>query len=291
MTLQGTYTALITPFQSDLELDKESLIRMIDLQIKAQVEGIVILGTTAEVATLSLEEKKYIIETTVAQCKGTPTKVMVGAGTNYTKTTIEQIQLFEKMGVDSFLLITPYYNKPPQEGIYNHFAEAAKASFLPICLYNIPGRTSVNMEAETVSKLMDIENILSIKEASGNFTQINSILAAAKEKKNSFTVLSGEDSLIAPMLSIGCKGVISATANIAPKQVKELIDTQNTKLHFQLLPLFKAMSLSTNPIPIKHMLFSKGLIHTPLCRSPLCPMDEKGAEFLTHFIKTNPQTQ
>ncbi|MCS7280143.1 MAG: 4-hydroxy-tetrahydrodipicolinate synthase [Desulfobacterota bacterium] len=287
MELKGVFTAIVTPFR-DNKVDEESLKRLIEFQIENGVDGIVPCGTTGEAPTLTYEEHEKVIELTVKFVnKRVP--VIGGTGSNSTHEAIELTQAAKRVGADMCLLTTPYYNKPTQEGLYRHFKKVAEEVDIPIILYNIPGRTGVNMAPETVARLAEIPNIVGIKEASGSLTQAAEIYRLTKGK---FAILSGDDNLFLPIMSVGGTGVISVASNAMPNRVKELYEAflvkkdveKAIRLHAELLPFFQALFVETNPIPIKEILFFMGMIEREL-RLPLCPPSEKTSKYLEEISK------
>ena len=248
----GSLVALVTPF-AEGEIDFETLRELVNFQIQSGTDGIVPVGTTGESPTLSHEENKQVIKVVVEEVAGR-IPVIGGTGSNSTAEAIELTRFAKEIGADGSLQVLPYYNKPTQEGLYQHFAAIAGEVDLPMILYNIPGRCGVNMEPRTIVKLAEIENIVGIKEASGQLDQVSQIAVSC-----SLTILSGDDSLTLPIASVGGKGVISVVANIVPTDVKAMTDAildgdfaTARQWHNKLFPLSKALlSLATNPIPIK----------------------------------------
>ncbi|TDJ01174.1 MAG: 4-hydroxy-tetrahydrodipicolinate synthase [Candidatus Dadabacteria bacterium] len=255
--IHGSMVAIVTPFRNG-KIDEKALKDLIEFQIKNGTHGIVPCGTTGESPTLSHEEHEYVIELTVnAVAKRVP--VIAGTGSNSTKEAIRLTRFAKEIGADATLLVVPYYNKPTQEGLYLHFKQIATQVNIPIILYNIPGRTGVNMTPETIARLAgDFKNIIGVKEATGSIPQASKILhLCAKD----FLLLSGEDSINLPLLAIGGRGFITVTANIAPKDVADLYNHFNNgefekarDLHYKLLPLNEALFIETNPIPVKAAL-------------------------------------
>jgi len=273
---KGAITAIVTPF-SNGEVDWKSYEKLIKFQIKGGINGIVPCGTTGESATLSYEEHNKVVELTVKfVAKKVP--VIAGTGANSTEEAIELTEHAKKVGADASLQITPYYNKPTQEGLYRHFKKIAETIDIPIILYNVPGRTGVNLLPETVVRLSKIPNIVGIKEASGNINQVTEICKNVTKK--GFTVLSGDDSLTLPILAVGGKGVISVASNIVPSKVAKLVsfylggETENAvKLHYELYDLMQSLFIETNPIPVKTALYLMGMIKNEF-RLPLCEISE-----------------
>ena len=278
---EGVFVAIVTPFKNG-NIDEEALQRLIDYQIAGGVNGIVPCGTTGESATLNHEEHDQVIRIAVDACKGKVT-VLAGTGSNSTHEAIELSQRAKKVGADGLLQITPYYNKPNQEGLYQHFSSIAGNVDLPIILYNVPSRTSVNMVPETVVRLSKIKNIVGIKEASGSLQAISKIINNCEDD---FTVLSGDDPLLFPILSIGGKGVISVTANILPHSVAMLCSyVENNEFenarsqHYRLMDINEALFIDTNPVPVKAALHLMGKIENEL-REPLVELSNDHLETL-----------
>ncbi len=253
--LEGNFVALITPLDKNLEVDEDGIRKLVDLQIKNGIHGLVPMGTTGESATMSHPEHRKIIDIVVDQAKGR-VPVMAGTGSNSTAEAIGLTQYALNAGADASLLISPYYNKPTQRGLIHHFTKVAEsAKELPICIYNVPGRTGRNVEAATTIKLSKIKNIVAIKEASGNVGQIMDIINGTDED---FTVLSGDDSLTYTICTLGGKGVVSVASNVATKLVSEMCEKLLAndfigarKLHYKLLDLFGILFIETNPGPVK----------------------------------------
>jgi len=255
--IHGSMVAIVTPFRNG-KIDEKALKDLIEFQIENGTHGIVPCGTTGESPTLSHEEHEYVIELTVnAVAKRVP--VIAGTGSNSTKEAIRLTRFAKEIGADATLLVVPYYNKPTQEGLYLHFKQIATQVNIPIILYNIPGRTGVNMTPETIARLAgDFKNIIGVKEATGSIPQASKILHLCA---TDFLLLSGEDSINLPLLAIGGRGFITVTANIAPKDVADLYNHFNNgefekarDLHYKLLPLNEALFIETNPIPVKAAL-------------------------------------
>lgn len=250
----GSMVAIITPFDRDGRFDEETFRKLIEFQIENGTDVIVPCGTTGESATLDHAEHKRVIKSCIEQVnKRIP--VLAGTGSNATTEAIELSQDAKTMGADGVLLISPYYNKPSQEGVYRHFKAIAENVAIPQVLYNVPGRTGMNMTADTTIRLAAQPNVVGIKEASGDLTQVSQIIAEAGEKIN---VISGDDFLTLPMMACGGKGVISVTANIMPGEVKALVTAVNEnrydnarKMHLDLLELHQSMFVETNPVPVK----------------------------------------
>jgi 4-hydroxy-tetrahydrodipicolinate synthase len=283
---QGSIVAIVTPFKNG-RVDEETYRRLIEFQIRSGTSAIVPCGTTGESATLSFEEHHRMIQITVeAVRKRVP--VIAGTGGNSTSEAIELTAHAKKVGADATLQVAPYYNKPTQEGLYRHFKAIAKAVPLPQVLYNIPGRTGVNMLPATVARLAELSEVVAIKEASGDLGQMAEVVRLAGRK---ITLLSGDDNVTLPVLAIGGKGVISVVANIAPKDSAKLVAAwqggkidQARKLFYKLLPLCQAMFYETNPIPVKTALSLMGKIDGEM-RLPLCPMAQVNMEKLKAALK------
>lgn len=283
--LKGTSTALITPFTND-EIDFSALEKLLDFQLNGGVDSLVVLGTTGEPATLTRNEKIAVVSFVVNHVKG-KLPIIVGAGANSTATTIENAKLYTDLGADGLLMVTPYYNKCTQTGLVEHFTKVAEKTSLPIILYNVPGRTGVNMLPETFQVLQDVDNIVAVKEASGNMEQIEEYLRISKGKAD---VLSGDDGLTVPIMAMGGKGVISVASNILPKYVstmtKSVLDGDlNTAVNMQLklLPLIKALFQEVNPIPVKMGAEILGLCSSSL-RLPLTKLTDKNTALLKGLL-------
>jgi 4-hydroxy-tetrahydrodipicolinate synthase len=258
----------------------EALRENVRFQIENGVHGLVPLGTTGESPTIKEEERKLIIKTVVDEVNG-KIPVIVGTGTYSTEEAIRLSKEAQDLGADGLLVVAPYYNKPTQEGLYLHFKAISEAVDLPIIVYNIPGRTGVNVEVQTLVRLSQFNNIVAVKEASGNLAQVMDIIEALGDR---ITVLSGDDNLTLPIMALGGKGVISVISNLLPKPLVELVESalkgdfkKAKELHYHLLPLFKAVFIETNPIPIKTMMNLVGMKAGP-CRLPLCNMQPHNLE-------------
>jgi 4-hydroxy-tetrahydrodipicolinate synthase len=281
---QGSIVALVTPFK-DGKVDEEKYRELIEFQIKNGTDGIVPCGCTGEAATLAHAEQERTIKVAVETVNGR-VKVIAGTGSNSTEEALGLTRAARKAGADGALLITPYYNKPTPEGQFRHYERIAKSVDIPVVLYNVPSRTGISMLPSTVARLAKIENIVAIKEASGSLDQVSQILGLCD-----ITVLSGDDSLTLPMMAVGAMGVISVAANIVPAGVAEMTGAflkgdlaAARRLHFQLLPIFKAMFIETNPIPVKTSLKMMGMLNGEL-RLPLCPMTEENEKKLKAVLK------
>lgn len=277
--LRGCATALVTPFTSTGAIDEPRLRDLIDYQITGGVRVLVPCGTTGESVTMSDEENRLVIRTTIELARGRA-KVIAGTGSNSTTVTIQRSQIASELGVDGVLTVAPYYNKPTQEGLYAHFrAIAESVGDLPVVIYNVPGRTSSNISADTTLRLArDVENIVAVKEASGNLSQIMEILRGRPE---GFRVISGDDSLTLPLIVLGADGLISVASNEAPGMMSRLNDLalagkweEARALHYRLLPLMEGNFIESSPGPVKAGLALMGLIEENL-RLPLVPVQEK----------------
>ncbi len=285
--VQGSMVAIITPFDNEGNFDEESYRQLIEFQIENGTDVIVPCGTTGESATLSFDEHPRVIKACIEQVnKRIP--VIAGTGANNTAEAIHLSKNAKAMGVDGLLLVCPYYNKPSQEGIYLHYKKLAEEVALPQVLYNVPGRTGINMTAATTCRLAEIENIVAIKEASGDLIQASEILAKAGDK---IDVISGDDFLTFPLMACGAKGVISVTANIAPAQVKQMVTaatngdyTSARQLHLELLELHQAMFIEANPVPVKTSASLMGLCGDHV-RLPLSPLQAANREKLRTILK------
>ena len=283
---QGSIVALVTPFKQG-ELDEKALRDLVEFHIAEGTDAIVPCGTTGESATLSHEEHCRVIEIVIDQAKKR-VPVIAGAGSNSTKEAIFLTEHAKKSGADAVLSITPYYNKPTQEGLFQHFKTIAEHVDIPMVLYNVPGRTGVNMLPETVVRLSKIKNIVGVKEASGSLDQAGAII---QHTDDSFDVISGEDSLTFPMMAMGAKGVISVVANVAPKKMAQMCKAvlnnnmlEARKLHYELLDLSKAVFYETNPIPAKKAVYLMGLMENEI-RLPLVEMTKENTEKLKKVME------
>jgi 4-hydroxy-tetrahydrodipicolinate synthase len=274
---KGSMVALVTPMQADGSLDKKSFVELIEWHIDAKTDAIIVAGTTGESSTLDNDERNELIKLAITAVKGR-IPVIAGTGTNSTKTTIEHTQAAEALGADAALIVTPYYNKPTQNGLYEHFKEVADNTNLPIILYNVPSRTACDLLPETVERLAKISKVIGIKEATGKIERVQDIL---KRCPKNFFVFSGDDATALELMLEGGHGVISVTTNVAPHQMylmceaalsgdKELAE----KINAELMPLHQKLFLEANPIPTKWVLQEMGLISTGI-RLPLTQLDPK----------------
>ncbi|MDR3358695.1 MAG: 4-hydroxy-tetrahydrodipicolinate synthase [Desulfovibrio sp.] len=287
MRFSGVLTALVTPFKNNA-VDEETCAALIERQIRAGIHGLVPCGTTGESATLTHEEHEQVIEICVAVTRGR-VPVLAGAGSNNTSEAVRLTRFSQKAGADGALLITPYYNKPTQEGLYQHFKAIAEAVEMPLVPYNVPARTGCNLLPPTLSRLArDFPHIVGVKEATGDMSQGSRILEACPE---SFDVLSGDDFTALPLMALGGKGVISVTSNVAPDRMVAMcaaVADGNmpgaARVHHALFPLHEAMFMETNPIPAKTALALMGLMREEM-RLPLCPLSKSGREALIAVLK------
>jgi 4-hydroxy-tetrahydrodipicolinate synthase len=272
--LRGCGTALVTPFKTDESIDEGALRRLIEYQIDGGVDFLVACGTTGESATMTDDEQARVIEITLETAAGR-VPVVAGAGGYNTREVIEKIHRYAALGADAILSVTPYYNRPTQEGLFRHYRAIAEASSLPIILYNVPGRTGCNLEPATVERLSHWVPIIGIKEASGNISQIGELASLLDE---SFKLFAGDDSVVLPVAAFGGIGVISVASNLLPKAVRDLCHAsiggrydEARRLNRQLTPVFKALFIESNPIPVKAALAMIGMIEE-IYRLPLVPM-------------------
>jgi 4-hydroxy-tetrahydrodipicolinate synthase len=283
----GTYTAIVTPFRGG-QLDEAALERLIKFQIKGGVDGIVPVGTTGESPTVNYEEHIQIIAWSVKYAAG-KVKVLAGTGGNSTTEAIYLTQAAEKAGADGSLQVAPYYNKPTQEGLFQHFKAIAKVTKLPIMLYSIPGRCGVEIAVDTVKRLAhDCKNIIGIKEAGGSCDRVSQLRAVLGPK---FEIMSGDDSLTLPFMSVGANGVISVASNVIPKEVSQMVNAfargdarKAGALHTRYYPLFKDLFIETNPTPVKAALAMMKMVDEDY-RLPLVPMNPKNWETLRTTLK------
>ncbi|MDD5504686.1 MAG: 4-hydroxy-tetrahydrodipicolinate synthase [Candidatus Omnitrophica bacterium] len=285
---KGSMVAIVTPFKKKAkEIDEDSLKDLVEFQVKNGTSVIVPCGTTGESATLSMEEHERVIDVVIAAAKGR-VKVMAGTGSNSTSEAIELTRHAKIAGADAALIITPYYNKPTQEGVYQHFKALSDEVDIPLVVYNIASRTGVNITADTMKRLAALKNVVGVKEASGDLNQMSEIRSLCGKD---FDLISGDDSLTLPILSIGGCGVISVVANIIPKDVSDMVsafeknDIETARaLHYKMLPVVKAMFIETNPIPVKTAMSMMGMIE-PGLRLPMCDMSKTNKDRLSAVLK------
>ncbi|MDR0749006.1 MAG: 4-hydroxy-tetrahydrodipicolinate synthase [Tannerellaceae bacterium] len=274
INLKGMGVALITPFKENESVDYDTLAKLTDYQLQNGTDYLVVLGTTAETPTLTEEEKNKILHLIVTKVRGR-IPVVVGVGSNCTRSAVEKLKHADFDGVDAILSVTPYYNKPSQEGLYQHYKAVSEATRLPVVLYNVPGRTGVNMTAETTLRIArDCKNVIAIKEASGNITQMNDII---KNKPANFNVISGDDGITFPLITLGAIGVISVIGNAFPREFSRMVrlalagDYDSArKIHHSFTELFDLLFVDGNPAGVKSMLNAMGYIENKL-RLPLVP--------------------
>lgn len=283
----GTYTAIVTPFREG-KLDEKALLKLIRLQIQGGVAGIVPVGTTGESPTLDYEEHIRVIELAVKAADGR-VEVVAGTGGNSTREAVYLTREAAKVGANASLQVAPYYNKPTQEGLYQHFKEIASATRLPLMLYSIPGRCGIEIAVDTVSRLAgECRTVVAMKEAGGTPDRVSQLRRACGAK---FSILSGDDSMTLPFLSVGAHGVVSVASNVAPGRVSRMVkaflggDVAGArKIHDALYPLFKDLFVETNPVPVKAALAMMGLIAEEY-RLPLCPLSAKSREILAATLR------
>lgn len=288
MKLRGTITAMVTPFING-ELDEEGFASNVNYQIEQGVSGILPLGTTGEASTLSSSEQGRIITIAVEKAQGR-VPVWIGTGSYCTRQTIEKTKRAKDLGADIALIVTPYYNRPTQEGIFRHFEAITAAVEIPIVVYNIPGRCSTNIETATLRRIADLPNVVGVKEASGNINQASDMIYTIAENHPNFSVLSGDDALTLPMMALGAVGVVSVVSNLMPARIVALVEAIERgdyelarTLHYQLLPFYKAAFIETNPIPIKTAMQLCGM-PSGECRLPLSPMAPENVEILRSLV-------
>jgi 4-hydroxy-tetrahydrodipicolinate synthase len=287
MRFEGVYTAIVTPFAADGSVDWKALRRLVDFQIEAGVAGLVPVGTTGESPTLDGAECREVIRVTVEQARGR-VPVIAGAGSNSTAEAVHYAKDAKEAGAQATLQVTPYYNKPTTDGILQHFRAVADAVDLPLVVYNIVGRTGKNIENPVMLELAKHPRIRAVKEASGDVNQMMDLIAA---KSADFAVLSGDDNLVYPLMALGGAGVISVASNIVPDRMVAMVGAllkgdfpAARRMHYELLPLFRAMFIETNPIPVKAALAMKGMI-AETYRLPMCPLAPKSRERLASVLK------
>ncbi|OQX80595.1 MAG: 4-hydroxy-tetrahydrodipicolinate synthase [Candidatus Omnitrophica bacterium 4484_70.1] len=285
---EGSIVALVTPFTKDEAIDEERLRFLINWHIENETDAVLVCGTTGESATLTHREHKEVIKIAAEEAKGR-IPIVAGVGSNSTREALELGEFAKTVGVSSLLVITPYYNKPTQEGLYQHYKKIVTTVKMPVIIYNVPSRTGVNILPETVARLSkEFKDIVGIKEASGCLDQITKLMNLVERR---FVLLSGSDEITLPILSIGGRGVISVVANIEPKKVHRLVTTflngkleEAREIQLYLYDLIKALFIETNPIPVKTALFLMGLVEA-VWRLPLCPMNESNKEKLRSVLK------
>ncbi|MGE0075675.1 MAG: 4-hydroxy-tetrahydrodipicolinate synthase [Sphaerochaetaceae bacterium] len=280
--VQGVFTALVTPFNKDGSIDLGAYKALIEFQITQGIDGLVPVGTTGESPTLDAKEKELLIQVAVEMAdKKIP--VIAGTGANNTKTAIEATRRAKDLGADMTLQVAPYYNKPSEEGLYRHFTTIADEAALPVVLYNVPGRSSVNMSVSLLLRLAQHPGIVAVKEASGSMSQIEDLL---NKRPTTFSVLSGDDALTLPMVACGAQGIISVASNMFPKEMVDMTHAalagdmrKSLRIHNHLYPFFVNQFIETNPVPIKTYMASKGMMEE-VFRLPLCELREQNRKTL-----------
>jgi 4-hydroxy-tetrahydrodipicolinate synthase len=281
----GTFTALVTPFRNG-EVDVEALEGMVEFQIQHGVSGLVPCGTTGETPMMSEAEDRVVVETVVRVANGR-VPIVAGTGSNSTDMAIKYTRMAQEVGADGSLQVAPYYNKPTQEGLFRHFAAIAESTDLPLVLYNIPGRTGVTISAETMARLAEIPNIVGVKDSTLSMNMVADVISLCGED---FAVLSGDDPMTLPLVALGGRGVISVASNVAPGAVSEMVGAllegdweRGRELHYELLPLFRALFVETNPIPVKTAASLLGLCSDEM-RLPLVPMEGENLRVLQETL-------
>ena len=281
----GTFTALVTPFRNG-EVDVEALEGMVEFQIQHGVSGLVPCGTTGETPAMSEAEDRVVVGTVVRIANGR-VPIIAGTGSNSTDMAIKYTKMAQEVGADGSLQVAPYYNKPTQEGLYRHFAAIAESTELPLVLYNIPGRTGVTISAETMARLAEIPNIVGLKDSTLSMNMISDVIRLCGEE---FDVLSGDDPMTLPLVALGGRGVISVASNVAPGAVSDMVRAvlegdweRGRELHYELLPLFRALFVETNPIPVKTAASLLGLCSDEM-RLPLVPMEGENLRALQETL-------
>jgi 4-hydroxy-tetrahydrodipicolinate synthase len=281
----GTFTALVTPFRNG-EVDVEALEGMVEFQIQHGVSGLVPCGTTGETPAMSEAEDRVVVGTVVRIANGR-VPIIAGTGSNSTDMAIKYTKMAREVGADGSLQVAPYYNKPTQEGLYRHFAAIAESTALPLVLYNIPGRTGVTISADTMARLAEIPNIVGVKDSTLSMNMISDVIRLCGEE---FDVLSGDDPMTLPLVALGGRGVISVASNVAPGAVSDMVRAvlegdweRGRELHYELLPLFRALFVETNPIPVKTAASLLGLCSDEM-RLPLVPMEGENLRALQETL-------
>lgn len=291
MNFEGTYVAMVTPFTKDEEIDEEGFRSNINYLIDKGVTGLLGAATTGESATLTHAEHEKVIEILVDEVDGR-VETLAGAGSNSTKEALDLVHFSEEIGADAALVITPYYNKPQPHGLVDHFKTVAENSDIPIIAYNVPSRTGINMDIDTIVEIAKIDNIDAIKEASGSIEKINDLYKSLLNEglEDDFNILSGEDSLTLPIMSLGGTGVISAAANVDPTRMVLMVDSmlnddyqRAMELHYEMLDLIRVLFVESNPVPAKTAMNIMGLPSGPL-RKPLAPMKDENMEALKNVL-------
>ena len=294
MNFEGTYVAMVTPFDENLQIDEEGFRSNINYLIDKGVSGLVGAGTTGESATISHDEHRKIIEILVDEVDGR-VQTIAGTGSNATSEALDLTQFAQDAGADAALIITPYYNKPQQHALVQHYKAISDETDIPIIAYNVPSRTGINIDVDTVVEIAKIENVDAIKEASGSVDKVSDIYRALSKEglEDDFNILSGEDSLTFPIMAVGGTGVISASANIDARRMVLMVDSilnddydRARELHYEMLELIRACFVESNPVPVKTAMGLMGLPSGPL-RQPLAPMKEENLEVLKKALKNS----
>lgn len=292
MNFEGTYVAMVTPFNKDGEIDEEGFRSNINYLIDKGVNGLLGAGTTGESATLTHDEHQKVIEILIDEVDGR-VETLAGAGSNSTKEAIDLVKFSEDVGADAALVITPYYNKPQAHGLIDHYSVVADSADIPIIAYNVPSRTGINMDIDTIVELAKIDNLDAIKEASGSVDKISDIYRALQNEglEDDFNILSGEDALTLPIMSVGGTGVISASANVDPRRMVLMVDSvlngdydRALELHYEMVDIIRALFIESNPVPAKTAMNLMGLPSGPL-RKPLVEMKDENLEILKKALK------
>jgi len=286
-TFQGSFVAMVTPFRNG-KVDEAKLRELVEFHVTHGTDGLIPCGTTGESPTLHHDEHRRVVEIVIEAARGR-IRVVAGTGSNSTAEAIDMTKHAERAGAAGALVVTPYYNKPTQEGLYRHFHAVAESVAIPILLYNIQSRTAINVETDTLARLArDVKNIVGVKEASGSLDQMSQVIAACGPD---FSVLSGDDNITLPLLAIGGSGAVSVIANIVPRETAELVHAaldgdwkRARELHYRLFPLARAAFLETNPIPIKEAMAMAGMLE-PEFRLPMCRMSDANREKLRAILK------
>lgn len=289
--MKGVYTAVITPFATDGALDLTAFRKILADQADAGITGVIPCGTTGETPTLSRAEKETLIKTALEVLKGSKVQILAGTGSNNTQESIEFSRWVSDLGVDGILVVTPYYNKPTQAGLIDHFQSVAQAVSCEVMLYNVPGRTGVSMTAETIAKLAEHPKIRSVKEATGNVAFTSEILECLSKTGRSIDVLSGDDATYLPLLSVGAVGVVSVASNLFPRAMTKIQKaaeggrmSEARELHQRYYPLFRDLFVESNPGPVKYAMHLSGFC-TPKMRKPLVDLSASSIEILRSSLK------
>lgn len=287
MAFPRLMTAMITPFTSNLEIDYKKVRDLANHLADTGSQGIVVCGTTGESPTLTHEEKLQLFSV-VQEEVGARVEVWAGVGTNSTAHTVEMARSASKLKINGVMAVTPYYNKPSQEGLYRHFRRLAEATSLPVMLYNVPGRTGINLLPATVKRLAQIENVVALKEASGNMDQMSELVNATPDD---FIIYSGDDSLTLPMMSLGAQGVVSVASHLVGREIRNMIESyiagdvkKAAQIHARLFPVFKVLFITSNPVPLKESLRLLGK-DSGFLREPLCPPTEAECSEISRVLK------